>query len=69
MELNPLQADVLRIIKEYTAAHGHSPSVRDIRTLLGVSSMSATQRVLLQLRELGMIEWSSGKSRTIRLRN
>ena len=69
MELSHPQAETLRAIADYIAVNGHPPSVRDIRDRLGLSSMSATQRLLVQLRDLGVIEWTSGKSRTIRVKS
>jgi SOS-response transcriptional repressor LexA len=56
------------IIKEFIEQFKYSPSIRELCELYGVSSPATMLYHLRKLRELGMIDFQDGKSRTIVLR-
>jgi SOS-response transcriptional repressor LexA len=53
-------------IIEYRARHGIAPAVRDFMRKFGLSGPSAIRCHLNALKSRGLIEWSEGKTRTIR---
>ena len=67
--LTPKQADTLRFICRYIAAHGHAPSYKDILIGLGLSSTGkGTMCTRIQrLAARGYIDHWPHRSRTIRL--
>lgn len=62
------QKHLYTIIKEFVIQFGYSPSIRELCELYGVSSPATMLYHLRKLRELGMIDFQDGKSRTIVLR-
>lgn len=60
-------ADILRFIREFRARHKYSPSVREIRDGVGISSTSMTHRWLSAMAKRGLVTWAWGKGRTIRV--
>ena len=66
-ELKQLDREILDYIRETIEAEGYSPSVRDIKTALGIKSTSTVHLHLHRLEELGYIQKEQGKSRTIRV--
>lgn len=57
---------LLLLIQVYCRAHGYSPTVRELGTAAGLSSMSTLHRDLVALRDEGLIEWDPHRYRTIR---
>ena len=66
-KLTKRQEDALNYIKEYIAAHGYPPTVREIATSLNVSSPATVQTHLDRLADKGYIKKGSNKNRTIEL--
>ncbi len=54
-------------IKENIKKNGYSPSIRDIRTALGIKSTSTVHTYLERLEKKGYIQKENGKSRTLRV--
>ncbi|MBE6598415.1 MAG: transcriptional repressor LexA [Ruminococcaceae bacterium] len=54
-------------IKENIRKNGYSPSIRDIRTALGIKSTSTVHTYLERLERKGYIQKENGKSRTLRI--
>ena len=66
-ELSIKERAVLEYIKEKIASNGYSPSVRDIRSDLGIKSTSTVHSYLSRLEQKGYIRKEDGKSRTLRI--
>lgn len=66
--LTDSQKHLYTIIKEFVIQFGYSPSIRELCELYGVSSPATMLYHLRKLRELGIIDFQDGKSRTIVLR-
>ena len=66
-ELTKKEQDILDYIRDTISAEGYSPSVRDIRSALGIKSTSTVHQYLHRLEEKGYIIKEQGKSRTIRI--
>jgi repressor LexA len=58
---------LVRLIDEHRDIYGYPPSVRELRTAAGMSSMSTIHRDLVALRDEGLIEWDPNRNRTIRV--
>jgi repressor LexA len=65
--LTPRQAEILELIREYIADHGHPPTRADIARVLGFRSPNAAEEHLRALEKKGAIELLPGASRGIRL--
>lgn len=59
--------DVLRFIRSFIAAQGHSPTVREITRGVGLHSTSAAHHWLEALRYDNRIDWVPGLARTIKV--
>ena len=57
---------VLNYITECIMTDGYSPTVRDIRTALGIKSTATVHAYLTRLEDKGYIQKQSGKSRTLK---
>jgi repressor LexA len=66
--LTDKQKHLYTIIKEFMEQFKYSPSIRELCELYGVSSPATILHHLRNLRELGIIDFQDGKSRTIVLR-
>ncbi len=58
---------ILDYIKSVIAEKGYSPSIRDIRSDLGIKSTSTVHTYLEKLEKKGYIQKDGGKSRTLRV--
>ncbi|NJL49635.1 MAG: repressor LexA [Leptolyngbyaceae cyanobacterium SM2_5_2] len=67
MILLPPERRVLNLLREWSERHGYAPTLREIKEMLQVSSMSFVQDLLKRLQEKGYIERQRGRARTIRL--
>ena len=65
VKLKPIYWEAMKAILAYRAEHGISPAVRDLQTMLGLSSTSLVTHRMLALRRLGAIDYEYAKSRTI----
>ena len=66
--LSDNQRHLYTIIKEFIIQFVYSPSIRELCGLYGCSSPATMLYHLRKLRELGIIDFQDGKSRTIILR-
>jgi len=65
--LTDRQREVYQWIRQHIETHGYSPSVRDIQDGLQIASPNGVMCHLHALRAKGLIDWQTGKARTIRL--
>ena len=68
-ELRPLtdrQREIFRWIVNYIAAHGYSPTVRELCEAFDFGSTNGAMCHLDPLRKKGWIEWQENKARTLR---
>lgn len=65
--LNEKERKMLDYITESIKSEGYSPSVRDIRSALGIKSTATVHAYLERLEEKGYIQKQNGKSRTLRI--
>lgn len=61
------QAQILDYIKQYIQSNGSAPTLREIATALGVSSLATVHEHLVTLEEKGLIKRRTGKTRSIDL--
>lgn len=61
------QREVLNFIAGFINTHGFSPTLREIRSHMGWSSMSITHRVVSSLEERGHLRRLKGRARAIEL--
>jgi repressor LexA len=59
--------EVLAWIREFIAANGYSPTVREICDGFGWASTNAVMPHLYRLRRHGLVKWQPGHTRTMRL--
>jgi repressor LexA len=62
------QERILEVIREFTAAHGYPPSVREIGERVGLSSSSTVQSHLKSLEKRGLIHRDPTKPRALTAR-
>jgi repressor LexA len=65
--LTDTQLETLIAVATFCSKHGYSPTVRELRAALGLSSTGSTQRRLETLQRLGLITWQPLSPRTIRI--
>lgn len=58
---------ILRCIGKYNDAYGYAPTIRELGTLAGLSSVSTVFNRLAKLEQSGFIIRKDGTARTIRL--
>lgn len=66
-KLTKRQNDILEVIKKFMATHGYPPTVREIGSLLDLSSPATTQFHLNKLEEKGYIKKNNSKNRALEL--
>ncbi len=66
-KLTEKERAIYEYLKETIEKNGYSPSVRDIRSALGIKSTSTVHVYLNRLEEKGLISKEDGKSRTLRV--
>ncbi len=64
--LSDIEKKMLDFITDTIKNDGYSPTVRDIRTALGIKSTATVHSYLSKLEEKGYIQKENGKSRTLR---
>ena len=62
------QKEIYIIIKEFIDQFGYSPSIRELCELYGLNSPATMLYHLRNLRDLGVIDFQDGKTRTIRVK-
>lgn len=65
--LEPDEARIVSIVTGFCARNGYSPSVREIQIEAAQSSSSVTHKLLVRLRDKGVIAWQPGCFRTLRV--
>jgi len=63
-----LDEEILTFLREYTATHGYSPSIRDIQEGLSLGSIDTIHRRLRHLRAHDRVEWQPNRARTLRVK-
>lgn len=66
-QLTDRQRDIVAFIQRYRAEHRFSPSVREIRDAVGVSSTSTVHLELVELERAGVIRRPGGLARATTL--
>lgn len=67
MVLTDKQSAVLAFLRDWKAAHGSTPTIREIQTHFGFSSPFAATRHLQALEKKGFVERSGGRARSLLL--
>lgn len=67
MFLAPDEQRLLDSLQNYFYQRGCSPSIREIKALLGEKSCSKVQDLLSQLKQKGVITWEPGQARSYRI--
>ena len=57
----------LEAIREFIYKNGYSPTIRELRDKLNVTSTATIQNMLMRMREKGLIDFEDYKQRTIRI--
>ena len=65
--LHPTASLILVAIDQYTCKHGYAPTIRDIVTLVGLSSTSVVSYHLRRLEKRGYLTRERYHARTIQL--
>lgn len=61
------QDEILQAIRQHITEHGHAPTIRELKERLGVASTSTVYHHLSTLKERGLVTWTKGHNRTLRL--
>lgn len=67
VNLTQRRIDLMVFIQEFRDEHGYAPTTRELTQLLGAASVSNTHAHLELLRRGGLVDWSPGLPRTIRI--
>lgn len=67
MPILPDEQRLLECLRLYINCQGYSPTIRELKSLLGESSTSAIQDLLERLKQRGLVTWTRGKGRTFQL--
>lgn len=65
--LTKRQAQMLAAIRKLIAENGYAPSITDIINATGSSSRGGVHAMLCVLRDAGLIAWTKGARRSIRV--
>lgn len=60
------QEEVLAALAQFIETNGYSPSIRELADANDMW-VSATAKVLAELRDLGKVTWTEGQARTLRV--
>ena len=66
--LSKSQQVVYQAIKDYIEQYGYSPSIRELCEITGKRSPATIHTHLINLHDLGYIEYKKGSNRTIRIK-
>lgn len=61
------QREVFNALRRFIAQNGYSPSITELMAEVGTSSRNRIQSSLTALRAEGVITWTKGTNRTLRL--
>jgi repressor LexA len=59
------RAHILEAIQQFRAAHGYSPTVRELGAMVHLSSPCSVQRHVAALQRAGLVERVPGKARCL----
>jgi SOS-response transcriptional repressor LexA len=62
------QHDCLTFIRQYISSHGHSPTYREISEGIGTKSSSNINRLLVQLKKRGLVDFLPSRARSVYVR-
>jgi SOS-response transcriptional repressor LexA len=65
--MTPKQSDLLRIISVFIDDHGHSPTLSELKSIIGIKSQSGIHGRLCALRDRGLIVWHPSRARSIKI--
>ena len=65
--LTPKQQRIYDFIRTFTRRQGYPPTLREIGQAVGVRSPSTVKYHLDNLRQVGLIQWDGGKTRSLSL--
>jgi repressor LexA len=65
--LTAVQRKVLATIKDFIDQHQYPPTIEELRTRLDLASLSSVYHHLRTLQAKGLITWTPGRYRTLRL--
>ena len=54
-------------IADYVAVHGYGPTLREMAAAMGLKSFNTAHHHLRRLREFGLVTWTPGAARTVRV--
>lgn len=61
------ERQIYAVIKDYITDKKYPPSIREICSLVGISSTSTVHRYLVSIKRQGYISFESSKPRTLRV--
>lgn len=61
------KSELVDSIKSFIEEHGYAPSYREMCEMVGISSTSTIQALLMSLQSEGVLDFERGKPRTVRL--
>lgn len=66
--LSATQRRIRQYLEDFIQGRGYSPSLREIAAAVGLASTSTVSYHLDVLREMGLVDWETGRRRTIKVR-
>lgn len=60
-------ARIVEFVRQFHATHGYAPNFREVAIGVGLASISALNHHLLRLKEQGLVTWTPGIARSIRI--
>jgi repressor LexA len=63
--IKKLNENILSFVETFIKTHGYSPSIRDIKTGLRISSTCVVSYHLVKLKKLGLINYTPNIARSI----
>lgn len=61
------QQSILDAIRQYTADHGHPPTIPELTAQVGLTSIGGVHRHLQRLRAHGWVTWTPSQARTLKV--
>lgn len=66
-EPSPAAVAVCDFVRSYVKAHKYPPTAREIQQGLSIASLATVHRRLRALQRAGILDWTPGVARTIRV--
>lgn len=67
MHLTTRQSELLAFLTAYERQHGYAATIREIGLAMGITSPNGVMSILHPLQKKGVITWTPGRARTIRV--